>query len=209
MGQVQGPASSPPVQRPPSALRRPSGYFARRKSLGAGLSVDNAEDNATSTSMSTARTSPKKKAGVGLGRVSLGSGPAEAWTRFDKGKAKEREGDDDDRGAREEAQNAVASTSPSRDSPASASPQPKSPAARPDFPSPSVVDLSTLLSPGGFGDENAEAEMQVDPTAQWRKGVREVDLDLDEGVCNMVLSSSFLLTFTVLMLASNIYRAIL
>lgn len=69
-------ASSSAVPPPkPSALRRPSGYFAQRKSLGTGL--------APAAPPPVPSHSPKKKAPIGIGRASVG-GPSDAWKRFNK-----------------------------------------------------------------------------------------------------------------------------
>ncbi|KAF9040355.1 hypothetical protein BDZ89DRAFT_1035026, partial [Hymenopellis radicata] len=60
----------------PSGIRRPSGYFARRRSTANGL-TDNQEDATPSAPLS-----PKKKAPLGLGRASMGSGITDARKRF-------------------------------------------------------------------------------------------------------------------------------
>lgn len=132
----------------------------------------------------TSRSSPKKKAGLGLGlgRVSMGSGAPDAWSRFDKnatgvdpkGKGKEREHDTEEE---------AASTA---GLPRSASPRQQHAAASSNTTTQiQPVDISEFLStgPGGFGDD---VEMGVDPTAQWRDGVQEQNFeeDDDEGVRN-------------------------
>ncbi|KAJ6626901.1 Spc7 kinetochore protein-domain-containing protein [Mycena sp. CBHHK59/15] len=187
--QAQPPtASSVAPPRQPSALRRPSGYFARRKSLGVGLgAVDTPEPEADNLSVDLAgRKSPKKKAGVGLGRASLGSAPADARTRFDrnmvsvKGKEKQKSTESDSACVREAERQSAASPSPTRGSP--------SPASRPASPRPNVilisspspvVDLSVLLdSAGEFGENGTNND--IDPTAQWRDGAQEADFPDDE-----------------------------
>ncbi|KAJ7139735.1 Spc7 kinetochore protein-domain-containing protein [Mycena epipterygia] len=184
-----GASTSSAAPRQPSALRRPSGYFARRKSLGAGLGAVDTDEPAASDAPATlvSRKSPKKKAGLGLGRMSMGSAPSDAWTRFeknavsDKGKGKEKATGNDATCAREAERQAAASPTPSRGSPAPASPQLASP--RPNStvihpPSP-VVDLSAMLdSAAEFGD--TPANMEVDSTKQWRDGVQEADFPDDE-----------------------------
>lgn len=186
-----------PARRPTTSMRRPSGYFARRKSLGVGLGVAPAVDVEESTPAS--KVSPKK-AGLGPGRVSMGSAPSDAWTRFDKnagsgvaadkvsvgGKEKEK---DAETYAREAIRLKVAVPSPTRRSPAPASPRPRSPAVLPPddlphstSPLPGVVDLSGLLGSGGFGEDAGEADTEVDmdPTEQWRDGVEQQEFVEEE-----------------------------
>ncbi|KAJ6574650.1 Spc7 kinetochore protein-domain-containing protein [Mycena capillaripes] len=192
LAQKQAPAPAPSTgsaaPRQPSALRRPSGYFARRKSMGVGLGADTDKADAGSAVPSVAAPkSPKKKAGVGLGRASMGSAPADAWTRFDrniavseKGKEKQKATESEAVCAREVERQAAASPTPSRGSPAPASPRPASPRKPAEISSPSVVvDLSVLLdSAPEFGEP--AANMEVDPTEQWRDGVQEADFPEEE-----------------------------
>ncbi|KAJ7124771.1 Spc7 kinetochore protein-domain-containing protein [Mycena crocata] len=179
--------SSAVLRQPqPSALRRPSGYFARRKSLGVGLGANVVEPDGTPESAAPVRKSPKKKAGVGLGRASMGAAPSVAWNPLDrnavsnKGKEKQKATESDSACTREVERQAAASPTPSRGSPAPASPRPASPRPNPPAaasPSP-IVDLSTLLdSAAEFGGNNA---IDVDPTEQWREGVQEADFPDDE-----------------------------
>ncbi|KAJ7356898.1 Spc7 kinetochore protein-domain-containing protein [Mycena albidolilacea] len=205
LAQTQTPAAastSTAAPRQPSALRRPSGYFARRKSMGVGLGVPDTTDKADAAAPASAvgPKSPKKKAGVGLGRVSMGSAPSDAWTRFDrtaavpaagkengKGKGKEKEPAAESEAvcAREAERQAAASPTPSRGSPAPNSPHPasprsKSPSKSAEVSSP-VIDLSTLLeSAPEFGA--AAPNMDVGPTEQWRDGVEEADFLEEEEV---------------------------
>ncbi|KAJ7823569.1 Spc7 kinetochore protein-domain-containing protein [Mycena olivaceomarginata] len=205
LAQTQTPAAastSTAAPRQPSALRRPSGYFARRKSMGVGLGVPDTTDkaDAAAPASTVGPKSPKKKAGVGLGRVSMGSAPSDAWTRFDrtaavpaagkengKGKGKEKEPAAESEAvcAREAERQAAASPTPSRGSPAPNSPHPasprsKSPSKSAEVSSP-VIDLSTLLeSTPEFGA--AAPNIDVDPTEQWRDGVEEADFPEEEEV---------------------------
>ncbi|KAH7915151.1 Spc7 kinetochore protein-domain-containing protein [Hygrophoropsis aurantiaca] len=71
-----------PGKRASTGFRRPSGYFAQRKSIGGTNTVEAepAGENRVS------RPSPAKKAAIGLGRKSIafpGDGDEDAWTRFD------------------------------------------------------------------------------------------------------------------------------
>lgn len=186
----KAPFQAPTVNKPAQAsasLRRPSGYFARRKSLGAGLGSQVLNDDEASAS--TLRPSPKKKAGVGLGRASMGSSDsAAARLRFEedvvgKGKEKEKEPHCN----REVSRQAAASPSLTRGSPAPASPRPASPAPLPaptavSQPVNPVVDISTLLGPEGYEDAEAEAEEDVD-MQQWRNAVEPSGVGENDEVC--------------------------
>ncbi|KAJ7770895.1 Spc7 kinetochore protein-domain-containing protein [Mycena maculata] len=179
------PSTSSAAPRQPSALRRPSGYFARRKSLGVGLGAmeTDAPEAENVPAQLVGRKSPKKKAGLGLGRASMGSAPTDAWTRFDRNAVPDKGNQNDVSCAREAERQAAASPTPSRGSPAPASPRPASP--RPnsnEISSPSaVVDLSGLLnSPGEFGQTLTGTDVDVDPTEQWRDGVQEADFPDEE-----------------------------
>ncbi|KAG6814029.1 hypothetical protein H0H92_003879 [Tricholoma furcatifolium] len=170
-GPFQAPASSTTSQRPSSSLRRPSGYFAKRKSLGNELASQPQEGNIPPT-----ETSPKKRAdGLKHGRSSVGSVSSNAW---------ERSGKDTQENAhygREASRQAVAPSvitrsSPSPAPPRSASPLPTSPRlvpmpvsieitdASPKLP---VVDVSAMYSP----DEGEPDDIDMDSTEQWRNAV--------------------------------------
>lgn len=183
-------------QRPSSSLRRPSDYFARRKSFGTGLGSNLAEED-RAPAVNT--RSSLKKGGGGLGRMSLGSGPGNTWTRlendsgsdFTHAKAEEMEAQ---QCVREASRQAVASPSPTRGSPAPASPssssiRPVSPvvlqlsADHVRTPSPDVpaVDISTLLGPEEFGEKDTVDETNINPTEQWRDGVEPSEFVDDDG----------------------------
>ncbi|KAJ7462823.1 Spc7 kinetochore protein-domain-containing protein [Mycena galericulata] len=185
LARTQNPATSSTssvAPRQPSALRRPSGYFARRKSLGVSLGApDTTESDTGGTAAAlVSRKSPKKKAGLGLGRASMGSAPPDAWTRFDRNAVsdKGKEKQNDTACAREAERQTASSPTPSRGSPAPASPRPDSTVTS----SPSaVVDLSGLLdSAGEFGEAPAGIDVDIDPTEQWRNGAQEADFPDDE-----------------------------
>ncbi|KAG5648239.1 hypothetical protein DXG03_006197 [Asterophora parasitica] len=161
-----------------SSLRRPSGYFAKRKSLGAALGPQPQEEEDVSV---LGRSSPKKKAPLGLGRASLGgAGSSDGWQRFDKdavfvdkGKQKAAPAPHCDR---EAARQAAASPTINRGSPAPASPRP-APASveliTPSSPSPPalpVVDVSALPSPEEYEGEES-MDMDMDPTERWRNAI--------------------------------------
>lgn len=63
-----------------STARRPSGYFARRRSLAVGLNVSPPVEETTQKIVG----SPKKVASVGLGRASMGAPAVDALQRFQK-----------------------------------------------------------------------------------------------------------------------------
>ncbi|KAF5377618.1 hypothetical protein D9615_005105 [Tricholomella constricta] len=163
----QAPAVTTSSQQPSSSLRRPSGYFAKRKSLGGTLVSQPQKDDAPVA----AKSSPKKNAALGFGRASLGSGAADAWQHFDKDagsgieKGKEKVALLCDR---ETARQTAAALAITRGSPAPASPQPAPLAVETPASLSPVVDISTLLGPAGDEDEE---NLDVDPTEQWRNAV--------------------------------------
>lgn len=160
--------------------------------MGTGLGAPDVGEPEAEESVAPApagRKSPKKKAGLGLGRASMGSAPSDAWTRFDRNavpdKGKAREKQDDPVCVRETERQAAASPTPSRGSPAPASPRPASPRLNSTgVSSPSaVVDLSTLLdSAGEFGETPPATDVEIDPTEQWRDGAQEADFPDEEPV---------------------------
>ncbi|KAG6866877.1 hypothetical protein C0991_008814 [Blastosporella zonata] len=159
----QAPAA-PSSQRPSSSIRRPSGYFARRKSLGTALGSEPHEDKTPA-----APTSPKKKAaGLGLGRASMGSGSADAWQRFDKNQVDEEK--EEDHCDREVVRQATASSAITRGSPAPASPR-SEPTAAPS--QPPIADVSALV--GSNEVEQSDDNIEIDATEQWRNGVEDND----------------------------------
>jgi kinetochore protein Spc7/SPC105 len=155
--------------------------------LGTGLGSNTAEQNETFAA--NVRSSPKKSGG-GPGRASLGSGSADAWTRFDKdsrsqlghAKAKETEVQ---QSVREVSRQMVGSP---RGSPAPASPgrstrliSPVQPPSSPVF----AVDISTLIGPEEFGDGDVVEQTDLNPTAQWREGVEPSEFVDDDEVRNL------------------------
>ncbi|KAF8632568.1 hypothetical protein AX15_001778 [Amanita polypyramis BW_CC] len=73
--------------RATTSLRRPSGYFARRKSLAAGITPQSASDISASSdpkSINNNQPSAGVKTGLGFRRASVSSGSTDAWQRFDK-----------------------------------------------------------------------------------------------------------------------------
>ncbi|CAA7258736.1 unnamed protein product [Cyclocybe aegerita] len=179
--------SAQATSRPPSALRRPSGYFAKRKSLAVGFSVPS---ESTQTVMPS---SPKKKAGIGLGRVSLGSAPADAWTRFDKdagsgvldkpvsqkGKEKEVEAA---HSVRETTRQATAVPSPTRGSPAPTRVAAPTPAPRELTPEPqhSASIVRSVVEAPEVAELSQDIEVDTDATQQWREGVQQSEF-VEEG----------------------------
>ncbi len=177
-----GPKDS--TQKKPAA-KRPSGYFARRRSIATGLASAPSE---AELAPATTRTSPQKKAGLGLGRASMGSGPTDAWKRFnrDAGSGSTSKGTET---AEKDPEVPVQRSTPQYSSPdRSAPPETSSsptPTPTPTSPSPVVDDdLFPDLDPPS--PENREVRMDVDlqatqATEQWRQDV-EPDVDEDEGV---------------------------
>ncbi|GLB36475.1 putative spc7 kinetochore protein [Lyophyllum shimeji] len=176
----QAPAATTATQRPSSSLRRPSGYFAKRKSLGAAVGSQPREDEAPATM----RSSPKKKAGLGLGRASMGSSSADAWQRFDKdtGSGSDKANEQAAHCDREAVRQAAASPTVTRGSPAPASPRPGPPAVEghPAPPVLPVVDVSAVVDGEGNEEDAGEATMDVDATEQWRNAVEPNEFHEDE-----------------------------
>jgi len=178
------PASS--TSRPPSALRRPSGYFAKRKSLA--VSFNEPTDTVPS---------PKKKSGIGMGRASMGSGSSDAWARFNKaagsgvtekalGKQKSSDKEAEAEACvRESARQASASPSPTRGSPAPAQRQPIQ-SLQQDERSPSP-EIPSLADENGdvpeiqyTEDHSGNMDIDVDATRQWREGVEPAKYDEED-----------------------------
>lgn len=140
-------------QKPPSGIRRPSGYFAQRKSLGVP-SVAPPPKNMNTPS------SPKKKAHIGIGRASTGSmrdenepesiQPPKASTIHEK----------------QVNDNAVSVVVD----------------IRPPLLENETVDLSRILDTPTFGEEEHPQEMDHGATAQWREKVDAQAMVEDEGV---------------------------
>lgn len=179
------------TSRPPSALRRLSGYFARRKSLGVGLgnqapTQKDPLSSIVSTSMNSVRISPKKKIGHGLGRASMGSAPSNAWNR--------PEGDVTSNALakapivnakRRESHTVDIISSPRRKSPSpTPAPAPPTDTRRSPSPAPSIqlvdqVDLSNILETRETGEDEPEVDVKVNSTEQWRDNVQQVNYEED------------------------------
>ncbi|KAK0456192.1 Spc7 kinetochore protein-domain-containing protein [Armillaria borealis] len=172
-----GPKDS--MQKKPAA-KRPSGYFARRRSFATGLASAPPD---VQLAPAATRTSPQKKAGLGLGRASMGSGPTDAWKRFnrDAGSGPASKGTEI---AGKDPEIPVQRSTPQYSSPDRSAPPETSSSPSPTPPSPVVDDdLLPVLDPPS--PENREVRMDVDlqatqATEQWRQDV-EPDLDEDEG----------------------------
>ncbi|KII93693.1 hypothetical protein PLICRDRAFT_131726 [Plicaturopsis crispa FD-325 SS-3] len=178
----KAPFQSPASAKPPSkSLRRPSGYFAQRKSLaGAGVAP-------------APPPQPNQSAQKRAGRASVaGPGTGDAWRRFDpqdktelpapqqKGKGKARE----DGYEREAAPpQRPAATSPAHVSPAHESPVEYVDSAAPDgsmvdsLAAPTTDHASSAMDTDG--DDTALNGQEM--TAQWREGVQEQSFTEDEG----------------------------
>ncbi|KIK98328.1 hypothetical protein PAXRUDRAFT_823971 [Paxillus rubicundulus Ve08.2h10] len=193
-----------PNKRTSIGFRRPSGYFAQRKSL-AGR---NPESMLLGDEVSqTARTSPAKKAAVALGRNSVGfvgDSDTEAWTRFDA--AAEREGahrsipsrelalteESDDPGRELEATQehpphlGQPDASPlevqAEGMPGRAYPRPQSPIPD-ELPTPDNMEQDQA---GDYDiqhndNDNDNDNSQINPTEQWRGQIEEGDPGDDDG----------------------------
>ncbi|KAK0465441.1 Spc7 kinetochore protein-domain-containing protein [Desarmillaria tabescens] len=151
-----------------SAAKRPSGYFARRRSMNLLLLL--------------LERLPRRKQGLGLGRASMGSGPTDAWRRFNRdagsGLPSERTeitGEDleiplpDDTHQR---------SSPDRSAPPVTF---SSPSPSPTHPSPVVNGELSVSDPPSPEDQEGRMDVDLQTTEQWRQEV-EPDLDEDEGL---------------------------
>ncbi|KAF9535483.1 Spc7 kinetochore protein-domain-containing protein [Crepidotus variabilis] len=201
----QAPAPSE-SSRPVSAIRRPSGYFARRKSLAVGFNTPLQEEPAPLEA-----PSPPKKA---AGRMSLGAGPSDAWQRFDKnagsgmperptsispkkvGSMKETEAE---HCVRETSRQAAASPSPTRGSPAPAHiflpPQPRTPSPeRQVVPIPETNGALSVIAEGSEHEGlSQDMAIDVEATQQWRDGVEEPDF-LEEDLPQISIGQFFQMT---------------
>jgi len=183
------------VSRPSSALRRPSGYFTKRKSLGVGFSAPSANEP---TSLVTP-SSRKKKAGNGLGRAStsMGSALSGTWGRFNKdvgagvsekvlGKKSSDEEEEAEVCVRETARQASASPSPNRGSPAPAQRPPTELISQPDERSPSPVP--SILAEANddvpeiqdIGEHSGHMEIDIDATQQWCEHVQPAEYNKED-----------------------------
>jgi kinetochore protein Spc7/SPC105 len=160
--------SENPSQPQPSGVRRPSGYFARRKSLAVGFNPPASQDRNT-----PAPQSPKKST-IAFGRSSLGPASANAWDRFDKNSNSEvTEKDGDVRG--------VAQRTPS---PAGRSPA-LEPASEPGSPSPEMlpaptITISSATETSETQELSQEMEIDIDATQQWREMVQQTEYEEEE-----------------------------
>jgi len=192
-------ASAESTSRPPSALRRPSGYFAKRKSLAVSFSVPPTNEPTPSVTVS----SPKKKPGIGMGRASVGSGASDAWTRFnkaagsgvsEKASGKQKNSDKEAEAeacVRESARQASASPSPTRGSPAPAQRQPTQQNFQqderppsPEIPSPAEAD-DDFTDVQDNDDHSGKMEIDVDATRQWREGVEPAKYDEEDDTVSL------------------------
>ncbi|KDR84860.1 hypothetical protein GALMADRAFT_233294 [Galerina marginata CBS 339.88] len=208
--QAFNPTAPEPTSRPSSALRRPSGYFAKRKSLAVGFSVPSS--SSTETASQVEITSTKKKPGIGVGRASLGSCPTDAWTRFDKDAdsglpvksrptrvdTKEKE-KDADHCVREVVRQASASPSPTRGSPAPKvvqKMQPRELSSEPEEgvtpPDTNPVEEETQTQE--VVDVSAHMDLDINATEQWREGVQQAEYEEEEEVPSISVAQFFSMT---------------
>ena len=171
----QAPVVTTSAPQTAPAVRRPSGYYARRKSLAPVPSI--IPNKGIEDVLATVK-SPKKKLGSGIGRDSVGSTPVIARDRASasqKGKETSKAGEVDNLivlpSTREATQQSAVS-SPTREWLIPTSPRVNSAAllVQPSTTT-SVIDFSTIVTTG-FGDDE-EADMDVDATEQWREGVEQ------------------------------------
>ena len=175
--QLPSPAAPDPTSRPSSASKRPSGYYAKRKSLVVGFIAP--PSNATSTA--AAPVSPKKKPGIGLGRASLGSGPSNAWARFNKDAEQvvgstskvEKEPEADREAAREASSPIPTGSSPNSNSP-------KTQVELEEL----VTEPTQMAEPLDVEEPSRTMGIDIDATQQWREGVQQDDQYEEDAVCS-------------------------
>ncbi|KAF4607023.1 hypothetical protein EYR38_001080 [Pleurotus pulmonarius] len=141
-----------------SAIRRPSGYFARRQSLGAALQggANAATSQTDQTTNGPRPPSPKKDSGKGKARASLGSAAAaDAWKRFDRNPVSKAPPRPRDEHPPEQYSNSANETTTVATAPNNAAP-PAS--AIPGAPS----NLEGLSTADGFGEDDYEESMELD-----------------------------------------------
>lgn len=194
------PSKKAPFQPPPppaldttssGSLRRPSGYYAKRKSLAPGFTAQplNSQSTTTTTTTTAAPVSSKKKAGIGLGRASLGSGPSDAWVRFNKDtelsiakepsmvveKEVETVGCD-----REAVQRTPSPTLPAPiHVPPTSSSTPELRLCSMEPEEPVIEPVQTAEEHQEIGELSRATEMDVDATQQWREGVQNNQYEED------------------------------
>ncbi|THU91653.1 hypothetical protein K435DRAFT_727026 [Dendrothele bispora CBS 962.96] len=183
----------PALKKTTSGMRRPSNYFSRRKSLALlppPPEVDENMDVDTEEPPNVIRTSPKKKAGIGLGRARASMSSAtssDAWKRFDrnaepvgvdsgKGKGKDKAVEPPTEEPRQ-AQSLVSSSTPPR-------PQVTTQEdSGPPSPAVPVLDLSTYLNSETGEDEESPGDAIMDTAAateQWRDAIPSDGYSADE-----------------------------
>lgn len=179
-----------------SALRRPSGYFAKRKSMAVSFNVPIQEP-----APSVARSSTKKKPGIGMGRASMGSAPVNPWKRVEK--PTEPTTSDKVSRAQEtneqlEVENNVQATAPEES--ASRNPTRNSPTPNRALleeprhlehvePSPQTEQIPDVDDVAEMPDPEAELsgrmDVDTDATQQWREGVEQAEYEEEEEVVNI------------------------
>ncbi|KAJ3923135.1 Spc7 kinetochore protein-domain-containing protein [Lentinula edodes] len=175
----------PSSSQPASGIRRPSGYFARRKSLGAGLAnMSSASPQAPEGGVESAQSSLKEAATLGNRRASVNSGPSDAWTQET---AEEGAGEEELLSSVQElevtpsTQSAVSEPLPAHVPPA----EPMDTEAGPSVPKIPVIDLSTIFEATDIDEEvtegnNSPAGMDMAATEQWRDAIPEDGYEVDE-----------------------------
>ncbi|KAG6888765.1 hypothetical protein C0992_007556 [Termitomyces sp. T32_za158] len=162
-GPFQDSSAPKSSQRSSSTIRRPSGYFAKRKSLG----IDSESQSLLQKNETlTVRTSLKNSDGSGLGRASLDSASVGARQHLNRNP-------ESNHCDQEVSQQAADFPTLTRESPAPASSQFTSPVAQiaPASLERQVVDVSEVLNPDESESVDADDSMRIDATEQWRNAV--------------------------------------
>ena len=170
---------SPPKRQASAASKRSSGYYAKRKSLAVAMQPP----SSSTTTATVAPVFPKEKPGIGLGLASLGSGPSNAWARFNKDIGQADEPPTSKEVETEAAQQASASPSLTIISPApSIGTPPNDSNSTPILQVPSVESDELVIERAqSAGPQEIEEPsgttmgVDIDATEQWRESVQQDD----------------------------------
>jgi kinetochore protein Spc7/SPC105 len=169
----------PQVKPATSSLRRPSGYFARRKSMGVESSV--VKEVAGGNDMAA----PRKKAALGIGRASVGSevsGISVDLSRFVE-KGKEKVVEEPEVPVPESDQHAAAVPSPKRERRKSKPPIGSPARVLTPQASPEVSRLLVYREDDDTQVKGGDVGMVLKSTEKWRENVQQHDFaNDDEGV---------------------------
>ena len=160
-----------------SGIKRPSGYFARRKSLAVGFNQPS-----TSQKDNTAIPSSPTKISNGVKRLSLGSAPSDVWRRFERspGSAPNNAPVPSSKMVDKGAENNIRQQSSevlTPSSPEIPSQVPQTASSPERLVAPAIV-ISQALEDSQ--ETNQDTDIDVEGTQQWREGVEPGEYAEDE-----------------------------